>query len=610
MVTAACRHGEQLIRAMPRNAFTRAQIAFSFIKSRILALSVVLGMVIALPLMTQAVMAHAGHDHGADIYAGDNPVAPRITMRSTDFDLVAVAERSRLLIYLDSYADNAPVRGAKISLTHGGRIHSAKPIQDGIYSIDGLSLMGAGNHDLVFEIRAGAVQDLLAGSLVSSSMAMAAQSSESQAAPRGPRLTALAVPSFASISPAIASWGFNRVPASTTFAILLASLGILLMLGRRMIYVIGLFLVAASASLMAHDAFAQTPSSQTAQLRAPPLASLPISTDTPRRLADGSVFIPKATQRLLDVRTSVAQVTSARGTVSLPGRIIADPSRSAVVQSLTGGRIAPVAGALPLLGQPVSQGDPLVTIIPLVGAADAANLTARDTETNLEIRRKAEQMQWMRARLSEGRASNAELMRLQVELMGLWQQRDRIRQALRGETLTAPIDGVIAAMNLRAGQIVQPQDVLFQIVDPRELWIEASAFGLDTSGAPITASASLEDGRHLALTFRGRSQALRDQANVLHFRLNNPPAGLSTGMALTVHADVGVEQAAIVIPRSAVVRNASGDYLVYDHIDPERFVPRPVRVEGLDGERALVRAGLSAGAKVVVRAAEFVNQVR
>lgn len=561
-------------------------------------------------LMSSPVFAHAGHDHGADIFAGETPVSPRMSMRSSDFDLVAVAEPQRLLVYLDSFAENAPVRGARISVTHGGRTHIAKPLQDGIYALDGLSLTGAGSHDLIFEIRAGKVQDLLAGSLTNAGSAMAAKSPAPSTPSSGPRLTGLAIPSFSAVSPAIASWGLSSVPSTTGFATIMAGLGILLMLGRRYIHVLGLLLVAASASLMAHDAMAQTPVNQTAQLRAPPLAALPLSTDAPRRLADGSVFIPKATQRLLDVRTSVAQVTSARGTVSLPGRIIADPSRSAVVQSLTGGRIAPVNGALPLLGQSVMKGDALVTIVPTVPAAEAATLTMRDTETNLEIRRKIEQMQWMRARLSEGRASNAELMRLQVELIGLWQQRDRIRQALRGETLTAPIDGVVAAMNLRAGQIVQPQDVLFQIVDPSELWIEATAFGLDTGGPVITASAALEDGRRLALTFRGRSQALRDQANVLHFRLTNPPAGLSTGMALTVHAEVGVEQAAIIIPRSAIVRSASGDYLVYDHIDPERFVPRPVRVEGLDGERALVRAGLAAGSKIVVRAAEFVNQVR
>lgn len=152
--------------------------------------------------------------------------------------------------------------------------------------------------------------------------------------------------------------------------------------------------------------------------------------------------------------------------------------------------------------------------------------------------------------------------------------------------------------------------MLIQIVDPREIWVEAAAYGLDETSGAVTATAALADGRRVKLAFRGRSQALRDQANVLHFRVMDPPEGLSVGAAVTVHAEVGASQAAIVVPRAAIVRNSGGDYLVYDHVDPERFVPRPVRVEGLDADRALVRAGLAPGAKIVVRAAEFVNQVR
>ena len=40
--------------------------------------------------------------------------------------------------------------------------------------------------------------------------------------------------------------------------------------------------------------------------------------------------------------------------------------------------------------------------------------------------------------------------------------------------LRAPIDGVIAASRVVAGQVVQAQDLLFQIVDPASLWVEAS----------------------------------------------------------------------------------------------------------------------------------------
>ena len=45
------------------------------------------------------------------------------------------------------------------------------------------------------------------------------------------------------------------------------------------------------------------------------------------------------------------------------------------------------------------------------------------------------------------------------------------------EVLRAPIDGVIAASRVVAGQVVQAQDLLFQIVDPASLWVEAFDYG-------------------------------------------------------------------------------------------------------------------------------------
>jgi multidrug efflux pump subunit AcrA (membrane-fusion protein) len=45
-------------------------------------------------------------------------------------------------------------------------------------------------------------------------------------------------------------------------------------------------------------------------------------------------------------------------------------------------------------------------------------------------------------------------------------------------------------------------------------------------------------------------------------------------------------------------------------VAPERFAPRPVRIAPLDGERVVVTGGLQKGDRVVVEAAELINQVR
>ncbi|MBL7406446.1 RND transporter, partial [Escherichia coli] len=66
---------------------------------------------------------------------------------------------------------------------------------------------------------------------------------------------------------------------------------------------------------------------QTSRMAAP----APGGQDLARRQPDGSIFVPKPTQRVLAVRTLVTAADTLRRTVELPGRIVPDPSASGVV---------------------------------------------------------------------------------------------------------------------------------------------------------------------------------------------------------------------------------------------------------------------------------------
>ena len=64
------------------------------------------------------------------------------------------------------------------------------------------------------------------------------------------------------------------------------------------------------------------------------------------------------------------------------------------------------------------------------------------------------------------------------------------------------------------------------------------------------------------------------------------------------------------LPRTAVVRSANGEDVVWRHTEPERFVPTAVKVAPFDGARVLVQAGIDSGQRIVVRSAELISQVR
>ena len=194
-------------------------------------------------------------------------------------------------------------------------------------------------------------------------------------------------------------------------------------------------------------------------------------------------------------------------------------------------------------------------------------------------------------------------------MKGLTERRANLARANREpEPLTAPVDGVIAAANAVAGQVVEPNTIVFQIVDPGRLWIEALTF--EPQSMTGQAQGLLADGRTLALTYLGTGLADRNQAVPVHFSVTSNTVGLRAGQFVTVLATTQEERRGIALPREAVLRSTNGQSIVYEHTNAERFVVREVRVEPLDAARVLVISGVDAGKRIVTQGAELLNQIR
>ena len=61
---------------------------------------------------------------------------------------------------------------------------------------------------------------------------------------------------------------------------------------------------------------------------------------------------------------------------------------------------------------------------------------------------------------------------------------------------------------------------------------------------------------------------------------------------------------------SALAKNPSNETVVWVKTAAERFEPRPVRIEPLDGARVAVVSGVEPGERVVVQGASLLNQIR
>ncbi len=338
---------------------------------------------------------------------------------------------------------------------------------------------------------------------------------------------------------------------------------------------------------------------------APPPAA---TGNAPRRLADGSVFLPKAAQRSLAVRTVTAAAAEHATALELNGRVIADPAASGVVSAPSAGRVAPGPAGLPLPGTRVKRGQVLAWLHPLADALERGGAQAQLAELDAALavaERRAERLAQL-----EGSVPQKEIEAARIEAGALAQRRAALARAVGGrEALAAPVDGVVSVANVRAGQLVDARAVLFEIVDPARLMVEALAY--DPALAARVDGGSLGAAFGAApLTFVGASPSLRDQAQPLLFRLQpGNSTVLAVGQPVAVTARLTGRVAGVALPARALVQGTAGPQ-VWVHTAAERFAPRAVAVEPLDGGRVLVTRGLEAGERVVVDGATDLANLR
>ena len=339
--------------------------------------------------------------------------------------------------------------------------------------------------------------------------------------------------------------------------------------------------------------------------------------DTPQRQSDGSVFLPKTSQRQLDIATHSVQSTESARVQELTGRVVPDPAGSSRVQAAQAGRFELAGAGFPTIGQAVKQGQVLGVIRPSVGVLERANQSAQaiDLTSSTEAARK----RLARLEQLEGTVAQKDIDTARLELQSLTERSKGIRSSLTAvETLVAPTTGVISAVHVSLGQVVEAKESLFDIIDPKRLRVEAQVSPhmlserIQTGNA--TAYASGSDGKHsMGLRLLGISRTLQNGTLPMQFAVV-PTAkngtDLAVGQPVQIFVATGDKLTGIVLPSSAIVKNSKNQSIVWTQHAPEMFDPVVVTATPLNGTQHLVTQGLKAGDRVVVQANSLLNQIR
>ena len=329
------------------------------------------------------------------------------------------------------------------------------------------------------------------------------------------------------------------------------------------------------------------------------------------RLPDGSVNVPMLAQRRLGIRTQLTPETQAAATIELSGRVVMDPNASGRVQAIHGGRIEAGPRGLPVAGQTVRQGEVLAYVAHHAEPYALANQQAQLAELRSGRELAAQRVQ--RLQSLEGTVPRKEIEAARAELQSLIAREKSIGASLAArEALLAPVSGVIARADATKGQVVEAREVLFEVIDPARVLVEATT--ADPSLPARTGQAHLQGVPGVKLQLIGAARSLRDGVLPMTFRAVPEQSGkalpLAVGQPVTVVASLTEQVKGFVLPAQAVVRNSANEPGVWIQSGAERYIPQPGQYRSLDAATVVVTQGLGADNRVVVQGAPLIAQIR
>jgi RND family efflux transporter MFP subunit len=220
--------------------------------------------------------------------------------------------------------------------------------------------------------------------------------------------------------------------------------------------------------------------------------------------------------------------------------------------------------------------------------ANTALTTATDAANTDQIRQAKIGVYSAEAQLSQARTTENDL-------------KAQIAQA----TLTAPIDGIVSAVNIVAGADAPSGDAI--VIDAQSYEVTADVVESDISsmtlGQPATVTvAALGASAEGTVTAIGRTSTTSSSTSVVSYPvtvgLTTPPTGLMPGMTADVTITTASVANVLTVPSEALAGTA-GNYTVRTLSAAGVPVSRPVTVGLVTSTVAEIKTGLTAGEAVV-----------
>lgn len=175
------------------------------------------------------------------------------------------------------------------------------------------------------------------------------------------------------------------------------------------------------------------------------------------------------------------------------------------------------------------------------------------------------------------------------------------RETVHSIALLSPRSGVVSMADARTGQIVQPTEHLYHIVDPSRVWIVGKVLEADAG--------FVKPGQPVNVSIAGVHQTFQSQIDHVELRMNpdrtlsvkaplvNSSGQLKPGLFGRLEIQVSSEKA-VVCPTGALIRDGQATEAVVEQ-SHGNYVRKPVVVAAVRGKVAEISDGLFPGDRVV-----------
>jgi cobalt-zinc-cadmium efflux system membrane fusion protein len=319
-------------------------------------------------------------------------------------------------------------------------------------------------------------------------------------------------------------------------------------------------------------------------------------------------IVEKESQFLFELYTKKLEQGGFNSVSDFFGTIIPANNGRAVVQSP---QVSKVISIKVNIGQRVQQGQILAVVEQQIDAA--TQISWQSEKNTLETEFIAAKKQYDRLKSIEDIAAKKDVLEAEVRYQralknkNLFEKNNQVNTgSARINYLRAPIAGTISPFNLSVGSIVNPSETLFEILDSKNILIEAQIFGMDyqelLTAQNITVSAiNSNDLNEYKVILVSKSEKVNSQNQSKQFFFsfinNNQPFVNGQNVKLKIYSNQVSRE--IVLSNSAIV-DVNGKPAVFIKDDAEEISISFITKGQDNGKYSVIKSGAEEGEKIII----------